>query len=324
MPPEKITINSIVLLRAMAALGVCFVHIQMGTDLKVNALIDYIFMSGQQGVAVFFVISGFILPYSLYKKHYQLNGFFNFLLKRSVRVDPPYWFCIILLFILIPLPLSALSFKDILYHLTYAVPFINGAHWYNDIFWTLSIEFQFYILLGLLYPIFNKLPYYITISLLIIVSVLCIKYTYRGIIISNVYQFVFGYIAFMAYTHIVDRKKFIVILISFTIYILFAKSIVSAMIPAFTVLFIMLYKSNVKVPVVNFIGNISYSLYLVHFPVTVFVYRLLSAFTHSPVILFIACLLSAILFAYIFNIVIEKPALKLSKRISLHKSNEGH
>ncbi|MDB5091126.1 MAG: hypothetical protein JWR09_5120, partial [Mucilaginibacter sp.] len=73
-------IISIVLLRAIAALSVCIVHIQMICDLHVNFLIDYLTNLGQQGVVIFFVISGFILPYSLYQKNYVLKDFFSFLL----------------------------------------------------------------------------------------------------------------------------------------------------------------------------------------------------------------------------------------------------
>lgn len=308
-------INSIVLLRAIAALGVCFVHIQMLSAWNVNRLVNYVFNNGQQGVAVFFVISGFILPYSLYKKQYQLKNFFRFLLKRIVRVDPPYWGCIALLFILIPLPLSELTFNNMLLHLTYLVPFIKSAHWYSDIFWTLSIEFQFYIALGLLYPLFMRLPYYVTISIIIVLSVLCMHYTDRGIITGNVYQFAFGYMAFMAYVKLIDRKTFFVVFLLFTLYIVFGKSIISGIVPAATVVFILLYKSNTPVPVFNFLGHISYSLYLVHIPASAFLIR--CSGIKSPAVLFFGCLLFSVLLAYIFNLLVEKPALKLSKAIRL-------
>ncbi|RZK24251.1 MAG: acyltransferase, partial [Flavobacterium sp.] len=235
MQEQKGIITSVILLRAIAALGVCFVHLKMLTDFKTSAFLNYIFVNGQQGVTIFFVISGFILPYSLYKKQYQIKDFFNFILKRSVRVDPPYWCCILLLFILTPLPFSDFNFRGILFHITYLVPFIKSAHWYSDIFWTLSIEFQFYILLGLLYPVFMKLPYYVSILIIVLVSALCLKFTYRGIIIANLYQFAFGYIAFMAYTNMIDRKKFIIVFVLFTAYIVYAKSIISGIIPGCTV-----------------------------------------------------------------------------------------
>lgn len=317
---EKNTkINSVVLLRAIAALGVCFIHIQMATGFQINPFFDYLFINGQQGVVIFFVISGFILPYSLFKKQYQIKNFFGFILKRSVRVDPPYWCCIILLFILVPLPLSAINLKSIFLHLTYLVPFIKSVNWYSGIFWTLSIEFQFYIILGLLYPVLMRVQNYISVLIVIFLSVLSIKYNINGIIISNVYQFAFGYIAFMAYVKLIDRKWFWIIFLLFTTYIIFAKSIISGVVPASAVAFLMLYKRNTNVPVLNFLGNISYSLYLMHIPISAIVIRTLSGSLKNAGLLFLVCLILSILIAYIFYLLIERPALNLSKRINLRK-----
>jgi len=312
-------INSIVLLRAIAALAVCFIHIQMATGFQINPFFDYLFINGQQGVVIFFVISGFILPYSLFKKQYQIKNFFGFILKRSVRVDPPYWCCIILLFILVPLPLSALNLKSIFLHLAYLVPFIKSVNWYSGIFWTLSIEFQFYIILGLLYPVLMWLQNYISVLIVIFLSVLSIKYNINGIIISNVYQFAFGYIAFMAYVKLIDRKWFWIIFLLFTTYIIFAKSIISGVVPASAVSFLMLYKRNTNVPVLNFLGNISYSLYLMHIPISAIAIRTLSGSLKNTGLLFLICLILSILIAYIFYLLIERPALNLSKRINLRK-----
>ena len=37
------------------------------------------------------------------------------------------------------------------------IPFVKKSIWYNDIFWTLGIEFQFYIILGLFFPILERI-----------------------------------------------------------------------------------------------------------------------------------------------------------------------
>ncbi len=68
--PKEISgkIDSVTILRGIASLAVCIVHTSLITGFHSNKFIDYIIMNGQQGVAVFFVLSGFILPYSLYKK----------------------------------------------------------------------------------------------------------------------------------------------------------------------------------------------------------------------------------------------------------------
>jgi peptidoglycan/LPS O-acetylase OafA/YrhL len=321
MSEQRARINSIILLRAIAALAVCFLHIHLMTGFTINPLIDYIVNNGHQGVTVFFVISGFVLPYSLYLKDYKIKDFFNFILKRSIRVDLPYWCCILLLFILIPIPLSKLNFESVFLHLTYLVPFVKSAHWYSDIFWTLSIEFQFYIMLGLLYPILNRLPISLSITIIVLLSVLCIKYTVRGIIIGNVYQFTFGYIAFLAYTNKLNHRWFWIVFLAFTIYIIFVKSIISGMVPALTVSFIILYNNNSKIYLMNFLGNISYSLYLTHIPLSIITIRLLSPLFHNAILIAIVCLCISVLFAYLFYLIIEIPALKLSKSIKLHEKS---
>jgi len=311
-------INTIIILRAIAALGVCFVHIQMFTGLKVNKILNLILVNGQQGVAVFFVISGFILPYSLYNKNYRIQDFFSFLLKRSVRVDPPYWTCILLLFILVPLPFSSSDFTLIILHILYLVPFVKSAHWYSDIFWTLSIEFQFYIILGLCYPVLMRLSHFLSILILISLSLLWIKHTERGIIISNFYLFTFGYIGFIAYTQLLNIRKISIILFLFTCLICFSKSIISGIVPAAVVAFVLFYRRPGKISVLNFLGEISYSLYLVHIPASFITIRALNHTVTKPELLFVLCLLISILFAYIFNILIEKPSLDLSKRIKFN------
>jgi peptidoglycan/LPS O-acetylase OafA/YrhL len=149
--------------------------------------------------------------------------------------------------------------------------------------------------------------------------VLSIKYNINGIIISNVYQFAFGYIAFMAYVKLIDRKWFWIIFLLFTTYIIFAKSIISGVVPASAVAFLMLYKRNTNVPVLNFLGNISYSLYLMHIPISAIVIRTLSGSLKNAGLLFLVCLILSILIAYIFYLLIERPALNLSKRINLRK-----
>jgi peptidoglycan/LPS O-acetylase OafA/YrhL len=53
-------------------------------------------VSGLFCVEIFFVISGFILPYSLWKGGYVRRDYGKFILKRVVRLDPPYFGAIIL------------------------------------------------------------------------------------------------------------------------------------------------------------------------------------------------------------------------------------
>src|SRR4030095_167086 len=48
------------------------------------------------GVDVFFVISGFVIAYSVREGSYTWNYLTRFAARRAIRLDPPYWFAIFL------------------------------------------------------------------------------------------------------------------------------------------------------------------------------------------------------------------------------------
>jgi len=314
---KKAIIYSIVILRGLAALGVSMTHLQKFTNFQANKFVNFIIDQGQQGVAVFFVISGFVLPYSLYQNKYELNNFFQFLLKRSLRIDPPYWISILIYFIAASLPLTLLTIKAVLAHLTYAVPFVNGVEWFSGIYWTLSIEFQFYIILGLCFPFLIKANSYTASAILIVISILLIKSPYYSIIISKFYLFSFGYITFLAYIKKIPVIKAYFILLVFAVLVIFKISVITGLVPALTSIFILRYQSQKKLPVFFFLGNISYSLYLLHQPAMLIFIKYAGIYTQNATILFAGSLISAIILASLFYLMIEKPSIKLSRRINL-------
>lgn len=154
-PPTKKFIASVQYLRGLAALGVVFCH--YGYNFKSYPNLSAFFNFGQTGVHLFFLISGFIIVYSLTNSGYKTNRFFTFLLKRSIRIDPPYYVVIALTLLLYyilslvanvaPIPVIA---GQLVAHIFYLVPFTKYP-FYIHVFWTLSVEFQFYILIGLGY-----------------------------------------------------------------------------------------------------------------------------------------------------------------------------
>lgn len=319
MREDKGKINSIIILRGIAALLICIVHASIIINFHVNKFIDYILTSGQQGVPIFFVISGFILPYSLHKKGYVLNNFFTFLLRRSVRIDPPYWCAIALLFIMRDVPLTLLHLKAIILHIFYLVPFVKGSAWYSGIFWTLSIEFQFYLLLGLFFPILNKINTNLTVVYLLFLSSLFIflRLDYRGIIVTNFYDFVIGYITFLGFINKITKKATIAIIILFSIFVMREVSYVTGVVPMLTSLFIIFFEKNKLSACLAFTGEISYSLYLIHSPVIALFAREVRGFIVNKFLLFPLCLIISISVAYLFYRLIEKPSIAISKTLKI-------
>lgn len=86
-------------LRGIAALGVMFFHL-CNSELRGTlqstfpAPIIWLFGQAAHGVQIFFVISGFVIAWSLRAVTVTGAGAGNFILRRQIRLDPAYWACI--------------------------------------------------------------------------------------------------------------------------------------------------------------------------------------------------------------------------------------
>src|SRR5438093_125008 len=88
-------------LRGVAALLVAWHHITLWGPLESHSnrlLPDFaltIARNGQYGVQMFFVISGFVIAYSIRGARVTTGVLGSFALRRSLRLDPPYWTAIV-------------------------------------------------------------------------------------------------------------------------------------------------------------------------------------------------------------------------------------
>ena len=144
---QILIINS---LRGLAATAVCFYHFVYTTvDFIENETVRSIFYFGHKGVELFFIISGIVIPLSLINSNYSLRNWKNFMLKRFIRIEPPYLVAVAIGFTLlvlrnyVPGTVSAdliPSAKEVVLHLGYLIPFFENTRWINDVFWTLAID----------------------------------------------------------------------------------------------------------------------------------------------------------------------------------------
>lgn len=165
LPAPSKYLESVHLLRGIAALLVVIHHSIGWYPLPLlgsaMVLLDAHGELGQLGVAVFFVISGFVLPLSL-DGDYTARCFPKFLAKRIIRIEPTYVASVVfaagILFAKTRLaPHGEPWIPDLgqmAAHLLYVIP-LTHYQWVNDVYWTLAIEFQYYILIGLLFPVFR-------------------------------------------------------------------------------------------------------------------------------------------------------------------------
>ncbi|TGB68472.1 hypothetical protein CQB02_04495 [Escherichia coli] len=109
------------------------------------------FSYGAFGVALFFLVSGFVIPLSLTKLTTQRYGILAFIVSRVLRIWPVYiiGFTISLLFRWLSFHGSELrdtyNIHDVIYHLTLFRDWIGGMP-LDGVGWTLEIEIKFYLL----------------------------------------------------------------------------------------------------------------------------------------------------------------------------------
>lgn len=149
--------------RAIACLTVLDYHINLITrtthiwssDNLSHPLISAIALSGTSGVMLFFVLSGFLL-FLPYAKALIFEGDWpsarQFYLRRTLRIIPGYYFALFaMIFIIHPEYLRPDHLQDLGLFLTLfmdSTPQTFQA--LNGPFWTLAVEWQFYLVLPLL------------------------------------------------------------------------------------------------------------------------------------------------------------------------------
>ena len=139
-------------LRGLAALAVVGPHavaiLATGYPGWLSRVLMTVAPYGAYGVEVFFVISGFAIAHSLLDASFKNFSIGRFVLRRAVRLDPPYWAALLLLGALNLVRATAnhraLHLPDagqVLAHVFYLQDLLGYAQ-FNVVFWTLCLEFQ--------------------------------------------------------------------------------------------------------------------------------------------------------------------------------------
>jgi peptidoglycan/LPS O-acetylase OafA/YrhL len=154
-PPPAGRVHSIDGLRGVAALVVVLYHLNSAISRTAEgwlwAPIDWVARNGFLGVDIFFVISGYVIALSVSKGAPTPSYFGRFIIRRSIRLDPPYWSAILLELLLLHLTLRYFpghavalpSTPQLLSHFVYAQELL-GYGSVVPVFWTLCYEIQFY------------------------------------------------------------------------------------------------------------------------------------------------------------------------------------
>jgi peptidoglycan/LPS O-acetylase OafA/YrhL len=101
---------------------------------------------GKIGVVLFFIVSGFVIPFSLFRNREPVKCFF---VSRFFRLYPLYWFSLLIV-LLVPPPETTITVFNFLANMTMFHKFLLIKD-LNGVAWTLQIELAFYgLCIGLL------------------------------------------------------------------------------------------------------------------------------------------------------------------------------
>jgi peptidoglycan/LPS O-acetylase OafA/YrhL len=280
-------------LRAIAVISIIFYHL------------DFI-EGGYLGVDIFFVISGFVITKSILNSEKSLkHNFFTYIVKRFKRLYLPLIITIILssllvLFFFIPNHVEHFS-KSSIYSILFSsnIYFWQNTNHYFDLdkslqpllhTWSLGVEMQFYIFFGLIFFLFNRKFFILTLYLLFIFGLIISEANVERemsfwLMPFRIFEFVIGSIIFFLPKIKINLKienilslLSLLTLIGFILYYdeKFNFPGINALYVCIATALIIYFSDNqftkriLCLPILKYLGKISYSLYLIHWPLIVF------------------------------------------------------
>jgi len=316
-------------LRGIAAASVCFFHFggQEGLLPPENA-VARLASFGWLGVEAFFVISGFVIPYSLHARTYRLRDGGDFFLRRLKRLEPPYFVCIVLVIVLHWLSSMApgfrgepidLSWQRLAAHIGYLIAILDFK-WLNPVFWTLAIEFQYYIFMAIVFPLLAHKRAPVRVASVVGIALLgFVGAGNRALLPHWLPLFALGMASYQFYVGNLPTGMYAVLfglvsLISFMI--VGTQETVVGMLTALTIIGCATRQLPRFLAPLAFLGTMSYSLYLVHVPIGGRVMSLAMRLSESLLIRYTAIAVAfglSILAGYIFWLCIERPSQRWAK-----------
>ncbi len=328
------TVNS---LRGLAALSVALFHFSNGSPgFYVPPVLRAIGAYGWLGIEVFFVISGFILPYSLWRAGYWLSpsSFGRFIWKRVARLDPPYLCTIVLILLLAYLSSRSPGFRgppfhfDLLQlglHLGYLNAFA-GLPWLNPVFWTLAVECQFYILIALVFPLIISGKRIVRMSAICLLLITSLLYAPGNVVTYYFPLFTCGIISFQWFAGICAKWEAALILLPAAVMLGMRMGVLVMAVGLAAAFIIVAIPSWTNAPLA-FLGTMSYSLYLLHVPVGGRIINLaqrLPPSTAVGVAGMATAVAASIGAAYLLYSIVERPAQRYAASLRFTQKHFDH
>jgi peptidoglycan/LPS O-acetylase OafA/YrhL len=315
-------IDSIDAIRGYASLAVCVFHLSHGGRIFEDGWLRDLLSGSAIGVPIFFVISGFVIPYSLWSGGYSHANFWRFLLKRMVRLEPPY---IVALLVAVALWLRfgfhaeqplRLDAANALLHAGYLIDVAKwtGARveWYVPVFWTLAQEFQFYIAAALAFPLLASRSRAVRLAAFAVFFAMQAAGS-GPFLYSFADLFLLGIAIFQRKAALSDWREFLLTAGVATLSI-------SLQHPSFLIygplISLLVLRLQIRSGLTRFSGDVSYSLYLYHDTFGLWLFgALITVGKLSPIPAFASATAGSVLLAKLMFELVERPALTASRAV---------
>jgi len=340
------------ILRGLLAFAVMVYHFYLGNGLAshlgnwVPGFVDGLIAHCQVGLELFFVLSGFVIALTLPREPVNARSAAAFILRRQIRLDPPYWAALGLMLalgllssLLVPSHRHLVfpSLKDLLLNMFY-LQGIAGQDPLLMVAWTLCLEVQFYLLFILLLWVGTLLklnrPMQVLLSLPLFVWCICVFYgwlptpqayptIFPALLVPFWAMFYTGVLACWAWEDRRLQPIFWGHLLLFTVPGLLAYRVdVLLRLLACTAVMVAALRGwlpwGARCRPLLVLAALSYSLYLVHVPIGGRVINLLLRVSHSPlacVLWLVLAVVASLAVAWILHHLVEVPSAQLGRRL---------
>lgn len=332
-------IRKLNMLRGIAALIVVVSHYSTETNLLSGMLGNG---GGHFGVMLFFILSGFLMSYLYMNRPADKVNFMGFVSARVARVLPLFFFVVLASYVLI-----AFGIHGVLYAISDRTSLLSHLLMLSgeSVLWTIPAEIQFYILFVFLWWLYSRKTGYVYVLMSIIsASFFLLRFpvpsgkvfglNFDVLLIRSLPYFLIGVLFGLMYGNFkpprfLRRNIFILSLV--VIPLMYPKifhfltghyhgmwydfRVFLTVSAVYFALVFLVPDSNILLsnPLGDYLGKISYSLYLLHPPILV---HLTAPGKKEPMIFLFVFVAVSVAVASISYLVIEYPARRLIRSIA--------